>query len=194
VIRLGIVQTPAQPVSDVGVVAEVFGPIGRSLRSATTPRSAGLQAGRYSHNTTGVPVPTIFTRIIEGELPGRIIWRDDTCVAMVDIRPLNTGHVLVVPLAEVDRWTDLPAETAAHCTVVAHAVGQAQMAVFAPARIGLMIAGFEVPHTHLHVVPINHMGHLDFTEADPEADASHLDVVAEQLRCALRSDGHTAVV
>lgn len=139
-------------------------------------------------------MPTIFTRIIEGDIPGRIIWRDDTCVAMVDIRPLNTGHVLVIPLAEVDRWTDLSAETAAHCTVVAHAVGQAQMTVFAPARIGLMIAGFEVPHTHLHVVPIDHMGHLDFTGADPDVPASHLDVVADQLRGALRSDGHTAVV
>ena len=139
-------------------------------------------------------MPTIFTRIIEGEIPGRIIWRDEICVAMVDIRPLNTGHVLVIPLAEVDRWTDLPAETAAHCTVVAHAVGRAQMAVFSPARIGLMIAGFEVPHTHLHVVPIDHMGHLDFTEADPDVAASQLDAVADQLRGALRSDGHATVV
>ena len=49
---------------------------------------------------------TIFTRIINGEIPGRIVWRDDTCVAMVDIRPLNRGHVLVIPIAEVDRWTD----------------------------------------------------------------------------------------
>ena len=139
-------------------------------------------------------MPTIFTRIIEGEIPGRIIWRDEICVAMVDIRPLNTGHVLVIPLAEVDRWTDLPAETAAHCTVAAHAVGRAQMAIFAPARIGLMIAGFEVPHTHLHVVPIDHMGHLDFTEADPDVAASQLDAVADQLRGALRSDGHATVV
>ncbi|MEE1564840.1 MAG: hypothetical protein V1249_07645, partial [Acidimicrobiales bacterium] len=59
--------------------------------------------------------------------------------------------------------------------------------------IGLMIAGFEVPHTHLHVVPIDHMGHLDFGSADAAADAGDLDVVADILRDALRSAGHTSV-
>ena len=137
---------------------------------------------------------SIFTRIITGEIPGRIIWRDPTCIAMVDIRPLNRGHVLVIPIAEVDRWTDLPARTAAHCTMVAHAVGRAQIASFAPERIGLMIAGFEVPHTHLHVVPLDHMGHLDFSQADADADPSDLDDVAEALRGALRSEGHPEVV
>ena len=132
---------------------------------------------------------SIFTRIITGGIPGRLI-----CVAMVDIRPLNRGHVLVIPIAEVDRWTDLPPDTAAHCTRVAHAVGRAQMQSFAPDRIGLMIAGFEVPHTHLHVVPLDHMGHLDFGQADADADPSDLDDVAEELRAALRSDGHTEVV
>ena len=113
---------------------------------------------------------------------------------MVDIRTLNRGHVLVSPIAEVDRWTDLPSETAAHCTTVAHTIGRAQMVAFSPTRIGLMIAGFEVPHTHLHVVPIDHMGHLDFTEADPDAAPSDLDVVADALRAALRADGQDRVV
>jgi len=135
-------------------------------------------------------VASIFTRIITGGIPGRIIWRDSTCIAMVDIRPLNRGHVLIIPIAEVDRWTDLLPDTAAHCTRVAHAVGRAQMASFAPERIGLMIAGFEVPHTHLHVVPLDHMGHLDFNQADADADPSDLDDVAEALRATLRSAGH----
>ena len=137
---------------------------------------------------------TIFTRIINGEIPGRIVWRDDTCVAMVDIRPLNRGHVLVIPIAEVDRWTDLPSETAAHCTTVAHTIGRAQMVAFSPTRIGLMIAGFEVPPPHLHVVPIDLMGHLDFTEADPDAAPGDLDAVADALRAALRADGQDRVV
>ena len=139
-------------------------------------------------------MPTIFTRIINDEIPGRIVWRGDTCVAMVDIRPLNRGHVLVIPIAEVDRWTALPSETAAHCTTVAHTIGRAQMVAFSPTRIGLIIAGFEVPHTHLHVVPIDHMGHLDFTEADPDAAPSDLDAVADALRAALRADGQDRVV
>ena len=138
-------------------------------------------------------MPSIFTRIINGEIPGRIVWRDETCVAMVDIRPLNRGHVLVIPIAEVDRWTDLDAGTVAHCISVAHAIGQAQMAAFSPTRIGLMVAGFEVPHTHLHVVPIDHMGHLDFDNADVDADPVDLDAVADALRAALSADGHPHV-
>ena len=133
---------------------------------------------------------SIFTRIINGEIPGRIIWRDDTCVAMIDIRPLNRGHVLVIPVTEVDQWTDLPAEVVTHCAGVAHAVGRAQMAVLSPARIGLMVAGFEVPHTHLHVVPLESMGHLDFAQANPDPDPADLDAVADMLRDALRAGGH----
>ena len=132
----------------------------------------------------------IFTRIIDGEIPGRIIWRDATCVAMIDIRPLNRGHVLVIPVTEVDQWTDLPAEVVTHCTGVAHAVGRAQMAVLSPARIGLMAAGFEVPHTHLHVVPLEGMNNLDFAQADPDPDPADLDAVADMLRDALRAGGH----
>ena len=133
---------------------------------------------------------SIFTRIINGEIPGLIIWRDDTCVAMIDIRPLNRGHVLVIPVTEVDQWTDLPAEVVTHSTGVAHAVGRAQMAVLSPARIGLMVAGFEVPHPHLHVVPLEGMGHLDFAQADPDPDPADLDAVADLLRDALRAGGH----
>ena len=133
---------------------------------------------------------SVFTQIIDGEIPGRIIWRDATCVAMIDIRPLNRGHVLVIPVAEVDRWTDLPTEVVAHCTGVAHAVGRAQMDVLSPARIGLMVAGFEVPHTHLHVVPLEGMNNLDFAQADPDPDPADLDAVADLLRDALRAGGH----
>ena len=138
-------------------------------------------------------MPSIFTCIIDGEIPGRIVWRDEVCVAMVDIRPLNRGHTLVIPIAEVDQWTDLPAEVAAHCTSVAHAVGRAQKAAFSPTRIGLMVAGFEVPHTHLHVVPLENMSHLDFAQADANADPADLDVVADLLRGALRAEGHAEV-
>ena len=136
---------------------------------------------------------SIFTRIIAGEIPGRIIWSDPTCIAMLDIRPLNRGHVLVIPIVEMDRWTDLPPEVTTHCTRVAHAIGRAQMAAFAPERIGLIIAGFEVPHTHLHVVPIDHMGHLDFGQADDGADPGDLDAVAEELRAMLLAAGHPEV-
>jgi diadenosine tetraphosphate (Ap4A) HIT family hydrolase len=139
-------------------------------------------------------VPTIFSRIIGGEIPARFIWRDATTVAFMDVRPLAPGHVLVVPVAEVDQWTDLPVELASHLMTVAHAVGNAQRAVFAPPRIGLMIAGFEVPHVHLHVIPTRNMGSFDFARADTAPDPAALDAHAERLRVELRAAGHNSVV
>ncbi|MDH4277160.1 MAG: HIT family protein [Acidimicrobiia bacterium] len=136
---------------------------------------------------------SIFTRIIDGDIPGRIIWADDVCVAMVDIRPLHPGHCLVIPRAEVDQWTDLDTATAQHLMAVAHHIGDAQKATVACERIGLMIAGFEVPHAHVHVVPISSMAHLDFRNADSNAQAGDLDAVADRLRATLRAAGHTAV-
>jgi len=89
--------------------------------------------------------------------------------------------VLVVPRAEVDQWTDLETDTVAHLMTVAHRVGQAQRDVLSPARIGLMIAGFEVPHVHVHVVPMNDMADLDFRQADPAPD----QVEVERIHAAL---------
>jgi diadenosine tetraphosphate (Ap4A) HIT family hydrolase len=138
-------------------------------------------------------VPTIFSRIIAGEIPGRFLWRDDRAVAFLDVRPLSPGHTLVVPVAEIDEWTDLDAETASHLMTVAHAVGNAQKQVFAPPRVGLMIAGFEVPHVHVHVMPVQSMQQFDFSKADTSPDPARLDEQAEALRAALRAAGHSSV-
>src|SRR3954469_2758547 len=136
---------------------------------------------------------TVFTRIIAGELPGTFVWRDDVCVAFLSIAPLRPGHTLVVPRAEVDHWIDLPRETNAHLIGVAHEIGAAQMEAFAPARIGLIIAGLEVPHTHLHVVPIDAERDLSFANADPDAAPAALADAGERLRTALRARGGAGV-
>lgn len=137
---------------------------------------------------------SIFSKIIDGQIPSRMLWEDEQCVSFLDVRPLATGHALVVPRQETDLWTDLGSSTAAHLTEVSHAIGRAQMAVFSPARIGLMIAGFEVPHTHIHVVPMTSMAQLDFTNADPNPDQEQLDVQLGLLRSALDDAGHSSVV
>jgi len=136
---------------------------------------------------------SIFSRIIAGELPGRFLWRDARSVALLDVRPLAVGHSLVMPVDEVDRWTDLSADDAAHLMTVAHHVANAQMTAFRPARIALIIAGFEVPHTHLHVVPATSMANLDFSNADTSPDQTVLDDAADRIRDALRSAGHAEV-
>lgn len=130
-------------------------------------------------------MPTLFSRIIDGELPGRFVWRDDLCVAFLSIAPIRPGHTLVVPVAEIDHWLDLEPATAAHLMTVAQQVGRAQMTAFAPARIGLIIAGLEVPHCHVHVIPIDSEGDLRFDRADADATPESLDAAAEALRAAL---------
>lgn len=137
---------------------------------------------------------SIFTKIINGDIPARMLWSDDECVSFLDVRPLAPGHVLVVPRAEVDHWTDLDSVTASHLMTTAHTIGQAQRQVFNPARIGLMIAGFEVPHTHLHVVPMQSMAQLDFSNADTNPASSELDDQLVRLREALAAMGHSGAV
>ncbi len=128
---------------------------------------------------------TIFTRIIDGELPGRFVHRDDRCVAFLSINPLQPGHTLVVPIAEVDHWVDLEPDLAAHLMTVSQRIARAQQLAFSPVKVGLMIAGLEVPHVHLHVVPIRGVHDLDFANADQHPDPSDLDDAAELLRAAL---------
>jgi histidine triad (HIT) family protein len=138
-------------------------------------------------------VPTIFTRIINGELPGRVVWRDGQCVAFTSIHPLRPGHTLVVSRAEVDHWLDLDAGLAAHLMTVAQALGKAITMAFKPVKVGLMIAGLEVPHVHLHVVPITSVHDLDFANQDVNAKAADLDRAAVQIRQALRALGYREV-
>jgi histidine triad (HIT) family protein len=135
-------------------------------------------------------VPTIFTRIIDGEIPGRFVWRDDLCVAFLTIEPMRPGHTLVVPIAEVDHWIDLDPDLAAHVFGVAQTIGRAAQDAFSPARVGLLIAGMEVPHAHVHVVPIERESDLHFENADRAARAEDLDAAADKIRSALRAAGH----
>jgi len=137
---------------------------------------------------------TIFSRILRGELPAQFVWKDDLCAVFLSIAPLRPGHALVVPRAQLDHWVDLPADTAAHLMVVAQKIGKAQQEAFEPQRIGLMIAGFEVPHVHVHVVPIEGMADLDFSNADSRASGATIEDAAQRLRAALRAQGAEHVV
>lgn len=137
---------------------------------------------------------TVFTKIIDGELPGRFIWQDTRCVAFLSIAPLAYGHTLVVPRQEIDRWTDADAELVTHLTTVAQRIGTAQVEAFGSQRAGLTIAGFEVPHLHLHVWPSNSMEDHDFANTIADPDPAQMDEAAEKLRVALRLMGETAHV
>ena len=135
-------------------------------------------------------MPTIFSRIISGELPGRFVWRDDRVVAFLSIEPMMPGHTLVVPRDEIDHCVDLDPDLASHLFIVAQQIGKAQRLEWNPLRVGVMIVGEEVPHTHIHVVPINSPGELSFGHVDRSPAPEALDHAAERLRARLRELGH----
>jgi diadenosine tetraphosphate (Ap4A) HIT family hydrolase len=130
-------------------------------------------------------MPSIFTRIIDGEIPGHFVWQDDRCVAFLSINPITVGHALVVPRAEVDHWVDLDPDLAAHLMVVARNVGLAQQQAFAAPRIGLEVAGFEVPHCHLHVLPIWGEDDLHLSRSARHVEPETLVAAGLQIRNAL---------
>ncbi|MEM7410308.1 MAG: HIT family protein [Myxococcota bacterium] len=138
-------------------------------------------------------MPSVFTQIIEGKLPGRFVWKDDQAVAFLTINPVKPGHTLVVTRQEVDHWIDLPPALAAHVMTVCHGVGRAIQQAFQPTRVGQAIVGIEVPHVHVHLVPIDAIGDLDFSRADANPKPGDLDAAAEKIRAALRDLGYAEV-
>jgi histidine triad (HIT) family protein len=138
-------------------------------------------------------MPTIFTQIINGRLPARFVWKDDSCVVFLSNRPLRPGHSLVVPREEIDHWIDVDPTLLNHLIETAQAIGRAQMAGFEPERIGMMLAGLEVPHCHFHVVPIRGLHDLDFGNQDPDPDPAMMDDAADTIRRELRRLGYPQV-
>jgi histidine triad (HIT) family protein len=133
---------------------------------------------------------TLFTKIIDGDIPARFVWSDERCVGFLSINPLGPGHTLVVPREEVDHWVDASPDLLAHLTAVSHDIAQVVQAEWQPPRVAFMIAGFEVPHLHLHVYPAWGMAAFDFANAAKEVDGAEQDGIAARLRDALREAGH----
>jgi len=128
---------------------------------------------------------SVFSMIMNGDLPGRFVYRDDACAAFLTIEPITPGHTLVVPIEEVDHWIDLDPDTAAHLMQVAQRVGRAIQSELEPTRIGVIIAGMEVPHTHIHVLGIDSEADLDFGAADRSPDPVALDDIARRLAASI---------
>ncbi len=128
---------------------------------------------------------TIFSRIIAGQIPGTFVYRDDRCVAFMSINPLARGHVLVVPIDEIDHWVDAPSDLVSHMFGVVHRIGLAQRQAFDCERVGVIIAGYEVPHAHIHVIPTQHMGQLSFENAATSVDRDDMEAAAAAIRDAL---------
>jgi diadenosine tetraphosphate (Ap4A) HIT family hydrolase len=129
-------------------------------------------------------VTSVFTRIINGESPGRFVYQDDEVVAFLTIAPINPGHTLVVPRREIDLWIDLPPELTARLFQAAQHVARAIQRAFRPRRVAALVVGLEVPHVHVHLVPFNSEAELRFDRADHGVAPSELDEVARRITSA----------
>jgi len=129
---------------------------------------------------------TLFTRIIRGEIPCHKIYEDADYFAFLDIRPIAEGHTLLVPKVENDRLFDLPEHLLAGLLPAARPIARALEKVVSCQRVGLMVAGLEVPHTHLHLVPMRDIGDLNFANATA-SDPSTLAALAQKIRSAIEA-------
>jgi histidine triad (HIT) family protein len=137
---------------------------------------------------------TVFTRIIDGELPGRFVWRDERVVAFIPIALLAPGHTLVVPIDPVDHWIDVDPDLHAHLWGVAQTIAKVLDGIYHPSKVGVLVVGEEVPHTHIHLVPFTELSQLSFANQDLSPAAAALDEQMAATRAALRAAGHGASV
>jgi len=131
-------------------------------------------------------MPSIFTRIVAREIPAHILHEDSDFLAFLDVRPIREGHSIVISKAEVPDMFDLPEALLAGLLPFARPVARAIQQVTQATRIGISVIGLEVPHAHLHLVPIDGLHDLDFRRARPAVD-EELAATAERIRAALAS-------
>jgi diadenosine tetraphosphate (Ap4A) HIT family hydrolase len=133
---------------------------------------------------------SVFSAIINGDLPGRFVWEDEDVVAFLTIAPVTQGHALVVPRKEVDQWQDVDGAIWTKVMDVARTIGQAVRPAFDAPRAGLLIAGLEVPHLHVHVFPAYDLGDFNISNAEQNPSRESLDEAQAKLKAALRELGH----
>ena len=126
-------------------------------------------------------MPTIFSRIISGEIPCHKVAEDDRCLAFLDIRPIVFGHTLVVPKVEIDYIFDMDDESFAQLHVFAKRVARVLGQEVKCLRVGVMVAGLEVPHAHIHLIPMQSIGDLSFANPRPEFPQEKMMELAERL-------------
>lgn len=130
-------------------------------------------------------MPSVFSMIINGDLPGRFVYEDDDVVAFLTIEPMTPGHTLVVPRAEVDNWQTVEPALFHKVMDVSQLIGKAVCAAFGAQRAGVIIAGLEVPHLHVHVFPARNLSDFGFANVDRNPSPESLDEAQAKIKAAL---------
>ncbi len=124
---------------------------------------------------------SLFTKIIKGEIPSHKIAEDDQFFSFLDIRPVAAGHALVVPKKEVDYIYDLDDETLAELTVFSKKIASALRSVVPCNRIGISVIGLEVPHAHVHLIPISTLSDMDFSKPRVDMSPDEMETLAQKI-------------
>ncbi len=132
---------------------------------------------------------SIFTKIINGEIPGRFVYESDDVVAFLTIEPMTQGHTLVVPRAEIDQWQNIEPAAFARVMEVSQLIGKAVCRAFDADRAGVIIAGLEVPHLHVHVFPARDLSDFGFANVDRNPSPESLDEAQAKIKAALADLG-----
>lgn len=132
-----------------------------------------------------VRMASVFTKIINGELPGRFVYEDDEVVAFLTIQPMTQGHTLVVLRDEIDQWQDVEPETLNKVMGVAQLIGKAVCKAWGAERAGVIIAGVEVPHLHVHVFPAYNLTDFGFANVDRNPSPESMDAAQAKIKDAL---------
>lgn len=125
---------------------------------------------------------TIFSRIVAGEIPCHKVAENDSFLAFLDIQPLRKGHVLVIPKKEVDYIFDLENELLGDMMIFSKDVARKIKSVFPCKRVGVTVIGLEVPHAHIHLIPINGISDMDFSQEKMNLSQEELADIAASLR------------
>jgi histidine triad (HIT) family protein len=126
--------------------------------------------------------PSIFTRIIKGEIPAHKIYEDDRVIAFLNIHPINAGHTLVVPKVQVDHIWDLSNDEYSYLWDITKKIGNHIREVIGSPRVGVVVEGFGVPHVHIHLIPIYHGNDLKKPDPHDEFDDNLLTAMAARLK------------
>lgn len=130
-------------------------------------------------------MPSIFSKIIAGEIPSYKVAESDEFIAFLDINPLAKGHLLVVPKKEVDKLFDLDDATYTGLMIFAKIVATAMEKALPCNRIGVTVIGLEVPHAHVHLIPINSIGDMDFSKAKLRFTPEQFEATVEKIKAHL---------
>ncbi len=128
---------------------------------------------------------TIFSKIIKGEIPSHKIAENDQFLAFLDINPLVEGHVLVIPKVEVDYLFDLDDDTYLQLLSFAKPIAAALKKAISCKRVGMAVVGLEVPHVHIHLVPMSQMDDINFTKAKMQVSEKNLEATASKIRAVM---------